>query len=199
MPKLTTPEQAEKERVDWFDWLEGLVDERRRVMPTPPGATIGMSVGEAIERMRAQADTLPNGTPSWGGMTANVPLVQTIYVPGWIPASLNKSQGRHWSVKSKSKKADRVAIADAVLFSGIRTHGRKRRCVSMFLILPPGKRCPDDDNLWKNVLDGLVHSLVLFNDSPTWVKRGTLTYARGIVHPGDVNPMGTFIVVEDLV
>ena len=172
------------------DYLEGVPVER---------VTETCTVGEAIERMRAHADTLLNSKPSWDGMTANVPLVQTIYVPGWIPASLNKSQGRHWSVKSKAKKSDRVAIADAVLFSGIRPHSGKRRCVSMFLILPPGKRCPDDDNLWKGALDGLVYAGVLFNDSPTWVKRGTLTYARGIVHPGDANPQGTFIVVEDLV
>ena len=158
------------------------------------------TVGEALQRIAAHTEAA--ASVSLDGDTAPMlppPIVQAIYVPGWMPRSLNPSQGHHWAVKAKYKKADRTAIADAVLFGGTRRHGNRRRRVSMTIILPPGKRCPDDDNLWKGVLDGLVHAGVLFNDSPTWVQRGKITYARGIVHPGDADPLATFIIVEDLV
>ncbi len=119
---------------------------------------------------------------------------QSIWIPGWFPAPMNKltTSNGHWSTTGRLKKADKDIIAAYSVYATKATGPRK---VSILLILPKGKRMPDEDSLEKSVWDSLVHCGRLVNDSPKWCRRGAPpAYARALL---ECQP-GTVILLEDL-
>jgi Holliday junction resolvase RusA-like endonuclease len=121
-----------------------------------------------------------------------------LYLPKFLPTSLNKSVGRHWSVKAKQKNGDleivqhyareqRLAMTlhlDAAL---------PARRVNVRMVLPKGQRAFDRDNILKGLLDALVQCGLLVNDSPRWCQIGQIEYVR---HDGGLRE--TFVILEDL-
>ena len=114
-----------------------------------------------------------------------------MFVPGWLPKSLNKSIGVHWAVKAKSKKAERAIIQAAVTVQKIKPAAGQRR-IDLHLVLPPKQRTCDPDNLWKSVLDALVHAKVLVDDNARYREQGAVTFSRG-----NGGLYGTFILITD--
>lgn len=114
-----------------------------------------------------------------------------MFVPNWIPTSLNKSIRRHWSEASRQKKAEAALIGAAAKAQDVPPAGGKRR-VDLHVILPPGRKKLDDDNAWKSVLDGLVKAKLLIDDRREWKENGDITYSRALdgVH-------GTMILLYD--
>lgn len=115
-----------------------------------------------------------------------------LIIPDWHPARLNQWDGQHWAKRAKLKKADREFIAVYAHQQEIPKAASKRR-VSLVLTLGKRQRGGDPDSYWKSVLDGLVHSGLLVDDSKEWVELGTVDYARGL-H----GVRQTEIVLEDL-
>jgi hypothetical protein len=117
------------------------------------------------------------------------PTIWTMEIPGWRPAALNTLLGNR--MKSASlKKHDREIICRAVLAYGI-PKATVLRSVRMTLIYTAGERTTDPDSHSKSLLDALVHSGALFNDSRHWVDYDKPRYARGDVKT-------TFITLQEM-
>lgn len=100
---------------------------------------------------------------------------------------------RHWSVSAKLKKSDRDIVA---VYARHVTEATGPRRVSIMLVLPKGKKCPDEDSLEKSTWDALVQCKRLVNDTPKWCRRGLPpSYARAI---GAESAVGTLILLEDV-
>lgn len=76
------------------------------------------------------------------------------------------------------KAHDKQIISAAVKAYGI-PPAEERRSVSMIIIHPPGKRFCDKDSQWKSVLDAMVCSGAIKNDSHAWVSCEPVEFARG--------------------
>lgn len=113
----------------------------------------------------------------------------TLAIPGWHPAPINQLLKGRWTA-SKLKDRDRQMIGTAVLAGGIpRATGQRR--VRLLVVWPAGQRSVDKDALYKSLLDALVHSGALKNDSAAWCEPERPRYARG-------EELITFITLEDL-
>lgn len=119
-------------------------------------------------------------------------MLHAMFIPGWLPCSLNKLLGSHWAKAGRMKAADREQIAAAVKVYGIPVAQCKRR-IDVTYILPPGKRASDPDSQYKSLLDALVHAGALRNDSHVWAEPRTPRVARG---PAEA--AGTLVLLEDL-
>lgn len=119
-------------------------------------------------------------------------MIQIIQIPGYLPPSDNELK-RHWGVRQKIKSSDKATIAAAVMVHGTMPASTKRK-VSLYIVLPAGKRRSDKTNNWKIILDSLVAAGALVDDSPNWFEPGYVSYARDAF--GDW--FGTFIVLEDM-
>lgn len=116
-------------------------------------------------------------------------MIHTLTIPRWTPARINQWEGRHWSVKSRLKKADRTLIVAYAAQQGTPKAQGKRR-VSLLLTLGKRMRAGDKDAYWKSSLDGCVCAGLLVDDSPKWCDPGTVTFARG--------EWSTSIILEDI-
>jgi Holliday junction resolvase RusA-like endonuclease len=117
--------------------------------------------------------------------------VYTIVIPGWHPYRLNQTEGRHWSVKARLKRADREMIGMyARLGVGVPQATGKRR-IGLTVTLAPKQRSPDPDAFWKGLLDSLVACRLLVDDNPKWVEILPVRYERG-------SAMATTIAIEDV-
>jgi hypothetical protein len=114
-----------------------------------------------------------------------------IWIPilGWRPAAVNEFK----SVKAKIhlKQRDRAIVCEAARLSGLPKATGKRQ-LSIFLRVPKGQRRWDEDAFWKSTQDACVHAGLLVNDSPVWMRLGTMKYdpERG--------PLRTTLILEDL-
>lgn len=119
---------------------------------------------------------------------------QSLWIPGWFPTPMNKltTSGGHWSTTGRRKKADRELIGFYCQVATTKANGPRN--VSIMVVLPKGKRLPDEDSLEKSVWDSLVHCGRLVNDTPKWCRRGSISYARALL--GAVP--GTLILLEEV-
>lgn len=148
------------------------------------GPEVAETGGESAEkatnsRSCARAQTVPIPPSCW-----------TIRIPDWHPPSENLWTGRHWTVKARIKKVATGIIGGAVHRAGIPKADVKRR-VWLHLVMGPGQRMPDAENLWKATLDALKNAGALKQDSPRWVAAERPTFSRG-------ERAETFITVEDV-
>ena len=107
----------------------------------------------------------------------------TLWIPRWHPHLQNEWDGRHWSVRAKMKKEDRLMVCvygRISRFGGVEipVATSKRRVMFRF-VFPKGKRRFDGDAPIKSGLDALVHAKLLRNDSPRWCELAPVEYARG--------------------
>ena len=117
------------------------------------------------------------------------PTIWTMEIPGWHPVELNKLIGHRMKTASL-KKHDCKIVCDAVVAYGIPRATVKRK-LDLTLIYTAGDRTRDKDAYWKSLLDALVHSGALFNDSRHWVDYDKPRYARGDVKT-------TFITLQEM-
>jgi Holliday junction resolvase RusA-like endonuclease len=105
-------------------------------------------------------------------------MTHTLTIPNYLPPSLNDLlSGNHWS-RHKKKRECRELIAGYCWEQAMAKATGKRR-VSLLLTLGPRNRRRDEDNVWKAILDALVHVGLLVDDASEWCELGTVTYARG--------------------
>lgn len=115
-----------------------------------------------------------------------------LHMPDFTPVSLNVLM-RGVRQRIRAKRGDRDLIALEATLQQIPKATVCRR-VSLFITIARGQRVLDEDNCWKSILDALVCAGLLVNDSPVWVKRGDVHWARA-VHGCQRT---TFIVLEDM-
>lgn len=113
----------------------------------------------------------------------------TIHVPGWLPTPLNKLMRGRWA-SSKHKAKDREVLDRAVYCHAVPKAAGKRK-VMLHVVMPPGRRAPDPDSLFKSLLDGLVHLELLKDDNRLWCEPGPVSFSRG-------DALCTFLTLEDL-
>lgn len=123
-------------------------------------------------------------------MSPAVMTVHRIVIPGWHPARLNQWDGRHWSVRSRLKKADRELVGVYAKLARIPLAMGKRR-VSLRITLGPRQRAGDPDAFWKSTLDALVHAGLLVDDNRQNVELGRVDFDRGPAR-------ATAIALEDI-
>ena len=128
--------------------------------------------------------------PTQQTASAEVPTA-TLFVPNWMPPSLNKIMEGHWSNAGKIKKqVAQIVDAMAKVQGTPKATGRRR--VDVHIVAPKGQRRFDEDNVWKAVLDAVKHAGLIVDDSPNWRERGAVTWSRSL--DGFV---GTFILLTD--
>lgn len=105
------------------------------------------------------------------------PTIWTLDISGWHPAPLNTLLG-HKMKAHRLKARDRKIIGDAVMAYRVLPADCKRR-VTLTLVYAPGERAVDPDASWKSLLDALVASGALRNDSSRWVSYDEPIVLRG--------------------
>jgi Holliday junction resolvase RusA-like endonuclease len=109
-------------------------------------------------------------------------------IPDWSPSSVNRLM-RRVKERIRRKQADRLIVACHVSQSDIpKATGPRRVSVT---VTAPG-RLPDPDNVLKSLLDCLVCSRLLVDDSREWLELGTIRVERG-------SPRKTVIMLEEVV
>lgn len=118
-------------------------------------------------------------------------MLNTLTIPDWHPATVNRLYSGHWSKRARLKRGDAAMVWYYAKEQEIPLADGKRR-VSLVLTFAKGQRCPDEDAHWKSTLDALVHARLLIDDSPKWCVLGTVSYCRSLV-----GVRQTEIVLED--
>lgn len=101
----------------------------------------------------------------------------SIWIPFWIPSPLNRV------TRGKVRDAIRMAKEDKLQF-GLIANSLKSKpsysvcLVNVVVIWPIGRRMTDKDSLFKILLDCLVSSRIIPNDSPKFCQPGQIHYAR---------------------
>lgn len=99
-----------------------------------------------------------------------------IIIPNWRPALLNQYIHKHWSVGHKLKNRDKAIV---FAYSYGKPQAQKKRRVDVHIVLGPRQQESDDDAPQKSLLDALVFSKMLLNDSRAFVEMGKIMYSRG--------------------
>ncbi len=118
---------------------------------------------------------------------------QSIWIPNWTPALLNKVMHGHWSNGARLKRADKSIVAFYFAQSGIPKATGPRR-LSMLFVLAKGKRLFDRDAPWKSAKDALADCGALLDDTPALCVDGAVSYARALLEC----TAGSLILLEDL-
>lgn len=116
-----------------------------------------------------------------------------IEIQGWNPTTLNKLLSAHWAARGRMKKKDAMIIRKHVEDSGVTPAEKVKRKVTMTYIIKVKSRAkfPDEDNVWKSALDGLKHAKAIHDDSPDWLEKDPVIYAKAETN-------GTIIELEDV-
>lgn len=125
-----------------------------------------------------------------------------ITIPDWHHARLNTLLG-HWGKRHKMKKVDRDTVS---LFCLQASKATRRRRVSLIIGLGPRQRGADPDAYWKSLLDALVRTGMIVDDSGKWVELGPVQFVRkgdpGWIDPATLGPLKaakyTTIILDDL-
>lgn len=112
-------------------------------------------------------------------------------IKDWRPATLNKLIGSHWATAGQLKALDRSLVGHAVKYHDV-PKATSRRRVDVHIVLKGRQQKADVDAYWKSLLDALVQSGALGNDTRQWCMLGDTTYSRG-------DQTSTTITLTDLV
>lgn len=115
--------------------------------------------------------------------------VHRLVIPDWRPTPLNRLL-RHWATAAHLKRVDREMVMGYAIQAGIPKATTRRR-VRLVVTLPKGRKAFDPDAPWKGVLDGLVHTGLLVDDSAKWVELAPVEFRKG-------DRLETTIELEDL-
>lgn len=102
----------------------------------------------------------------------------SITIPRWHPTLLNKLLQLHWAERARRKKVDYQMVGTYAVVQHVLPATGKRR-VSAHLTLSGRGRSPDADGVLKVLLDALVASRMLVDDSDKWCELGSVTFERG--------------------
>lgn len=111
----------------------------------------------------------------------------TITIPNWHPMTINQLISTHWAISAKRKKVDCNLIR--TYFHHLPAATKKRR-VSLTIVLGKGQRGADVDAYFKVLLDGLVQSFQLVDDSKKWCELAPVKFERGDI--------ASIIMLEDM-
>lgn len=115
-----------------------------------------------------------------------------VEIERWHPKSLNELLKCHWAKRNRLKRVD---IGMVLSYCRLYTvpQATTRRKVRMTYVVRKASRqkLPDEDNLWKAVLDGLKEAKAIVDDSPQWIRKDPVVYAR---HP---KQWGVILELED--
>jgi hypothetical protein len=103
--------------------------------------------------------------------------VWRITIPWWHPVRLNELIGMHWSQIARLKKEDRGKIQAYLREHPIPPATGPRR-VHLAITLGKGQRGGDPDCYWKGLLDTLVNTKLLVDDSKEYVVLDPVDYIR---------------------
>lgn len=117
-------------------------------------------------------------------------MIWTMHIPGWRPASVNQLLQRHWALAAKLKKNDQEVVSRAVMAYGVPRASGKRK-VSILILIPKGLRTKDPDAYYKSLLDALVRSGALRDDTRNYVEISQPRFGKGEI-------LETFITLEDV-
>lgn len=123
---------------------------------------------------------------------ADVAATHVVVISGWRPALLNELMGSRWRAH-KLKKRDRRWVEDYfVLFHRVPRAVGRRRVHLGIRGRYRGGRFPDPDSPWKSLLDALVHSGMLRDDSAEWCELRPPRFATR------ADGFETTVILEDL-
>ena len=138
-----------------------------------------------------------NTNPNPGGNTGPTGATyrREILIERFVPITLNRSVGRHWSKLAKIKRqtADLITVSAANVrkvsdqYRPVRRLAFEVRCARV-------GRLPDPDNVLKAMLDALKTARIIVDDSSAWVVWSMPTIVRA--KKGEV-PC-TVITIEDV-
>lgn len=103
--------------------------------------------------------------------------LHTLRLTGWVPASVNSLFG-HWARRQRKKRFDRDMVALEALAQAVPMATGKRR-VTVRIEVSGRAGVPDPDNVLKSLLDALVRSGLLVDDSGDWCELAGVTVTRG--------------------
>jgi hypothetical protein len=117
---------------------------------------------------------IPDPAPSPTAWTITVPVDVGLTSP---------NLRRYWLIEARAKKAARTTAAWAWIAAGRpRAHGQV-----LVSVVVRRARAMDEGNVWaalKPVIDGLFVNALTPDDSPRWVKLGTLTQEISLRYRG---------------
>lgn len=100
-----------------------------------------------------------------------------IEIPNWHPARLNLLMGVHWAIAGRRKTSDMQMMA-AYACKKLIPKAPGKRLVEIIIQVTKG-RAPDPDAYHKSVLDGLVRTGYLLDDSEKWCEAPPAKIVRG--------------------
>src|SRR4051812_3998506 len=96
----------------------------------------------------------------------------TVVIRHWRPHTDNQLARRRRG-KIRMKKEDRKAVAAWAFAVVPRAEGKRR--VRLTVVQRDARHRPDPTNLWKSLLDALVHCKLLIDDSAEWCEAAPAT------------------------
>lgn len=113
-----------------------------------------------------------------------------LVIPRWVPATLNKYVGRHWSRMARLKAMDRDMVSAYTRMARCAVAVKRRRYSVVITVATRRGRLPDPDGYLKSLLDALVNAGLLVDDSQDWCEHGGIEIRRGV-------EASTVIMLED--
>lgn len=106
--------------------------------------------------------------------------VWRIEIPRFHPVLLNRLLKAHPLKRATLRRNDDAMIAIYCRLAGVPRARRVKRRVHLTYVKRKGQggKTPDDDGLWKSLLDALVNAGVLYDDSPDWVETTPVKHER---------------------
>ena len=138
---------------------------KEKQSPECPGCTLGTP----SDKRRWFRENCPecSGTGQWRAVVAIV---------GWLPATINALLRMHWAKRQLVLNGDKEMVARHVqLFRVRKAAGRRRVSVAFSSPRTPA----DPDARLKGLLDGLVLSGAIVDDSPAYLVLGDVVNGRG--------------------
>src|SRR5215475_8334617 len=116
----------------------------------------------------------------------------TLRIPRWRPPLANAWRGRHWSVAHRLRKEASAMLATYARLQAIPPATGPRRA-SLEIVLAPRQRRPDRDAFDKLLLDAMVSTGLLLDDSD----RGLSGRLEIAFRRGTADDWGTVLYLTD--
>ncbi len=115
-------------------------------------------------------------------------MIQTLFLPGYLPERQNVLMRCHWSKRVKLvKECNDLVMA----YSRDLTCATFKRRVTVTLTLAGRRKERDPDSSHKLILDGLRAARLIVDDSPRWCELMPLVQVRG-------DGIATTVELEDI-
>ncbi len=127
-------------------------------------------------------------TPRPKPVAVLAPSSWVLFIPDYLPPSLNAMMGGHWRTKHKLK----AECLELVTWYGrMIPKATSKRRVHLTLTRADKRHRRDEDSCWKSTLDALVRAGLLGDDNPDWCEVGGFMQTVG-------ERVGTTVVLEEI-